>query len=129
MSKNKGSHPHLVRMVQHLGRISLYISETKKEDFFEKRLHYDAIMKQIDLVGEAVSQLVNDDPDNITKKFIEIPWAEVRAIRNRSSHNYFSIDPNIIWKYINEELPAIEAGIRNILKQRYRISDVQDYTD
>ncbi|WP_141730920.1 HepT-like ribonuclease domain-containing protein [Oligoflexus tunisiensis] len=127
MLKAKSSHPHLVKMVQHMVRISHYLSETSQKEFFEKRLNYDAIMKQIDLLGETVSQLVNDDQDNITKKFIDIPWAEVRAIRNRSSHNYFSIDPNIIWKYINDELPDIEAGIRNILAKRYRTTEIKDY--
>lgn len=96
--------------IQRIRLFGSYAREEAKDD--SERLHYDAIIKQ-----------------TITKKFNEIPWAEVRAIRNRSSHNYFSIDPNIIWRYINEELPAIEAGIRNILKQRYRIADVQDYTD
>ncbi|HYX38454.1 MAG TPA: HepT-like ribonuclease domain-containing protein [Oligoflexus sp.] len=128
MSKAKSSHPHLVKMVQHMVRISSYLSETSQDEFFAKRLNYDAIMKQTDLLGEIVSQLVHDDPDNITKKFNEIPWAEVRAIRNRSSHNYFSIDPNIIWKYVTEELPDIEAGIRNILAKRYRTTQVEDYS-
>lgn len=127
MSRAKSSHTHLVKMVQHMMRISQYISETSQEEFFSKRLNYDAIMKQIDLLGETVAQLVNDDPDNITKKFIEIPWTEIRAIRNRSSHNYFSIDPNIIWKYINDELPDIETGIRNILAKRYRTTKIEDY--
>lgn len=127
MSKAKSSHPHLVKMVQHMIRISHYVSETSQDEFFSKRLNYDAIMKQIDLLGETVAQLVNDDPDNITKKFIEIPWAEIRAIRNRSSHNYFSIDPSIIWEYINDELPDIETGIRNILAKRYRTTNIEDY--
>lgn len=82
-------------MVQHMMCISQYLSEKTKNEFFTKHLNYDAIMKQIDLLGETLSQLFNDDPDNITKRFIEIPWAEVRAIRNRSSHNYFSIDPTL----------------------------------
>lgn len=127
MSKAKSSHPHLMKMVQHMMRISQYLSETTKDEFFAKRLNYDAIMKQIDLLGETVSQLFNDDPDNITKKFIEIPWTELRAIRNRSSHNYFSIDPNVIWTYINDELPGIEEAIRSILAKRYQTKEIKDY--
>jgi uncharacterized protein with HEPN domain len=116
-----------MKMVQHMMRISQYLSETTKDEFFAKRLNYDAIIKQIDLLGETASQLFNDDSDNITKKFIEIPWAEVRAIRNRSSHNYFSIDSNVIWKYINDELPSIEEDIRSILAKRYRTTEIEDY--
>ncbi len=130
MSKNKrGSHGSLIRIVQHSMRISKYLAETKREEFLKRAQDYDAIHKQIDLLGEQVAQLQKDDPDNVMAKFSNIPWAEMKAIRNRSSHDYFSINPEIIWQYVTEELPGIETNIRQILRQRYRVDKIEDYAE
>ena len=128
MSKSKkGSHANLVKIVQHAIRIQKYISATTKEEFMRRTQDYDAINKQVDLLGEQVSQLFKDDPDNVIQKFIAVPWAEIRALRNRSSHDYFSLDPEMIWLFITTDLPTIEASLRNILSKRYGISDIRDY--
>ncbi len=58
MSKNKGSHPHLIKIVQHSIRITKYLSETSKEDFFQKQMNYDAILKQIDVSWEFIGKYV-----------------------------------------------------------------------
>lgn len=73
-------------------------------------------------------QLINDDPDKVVLKFPDIPWAQIRALRNRSAHNYFSMDPKIIWDFVTDEIPAIEHELRRILEKRYRITEVEDYT-
>ncbi|MBC7533272.1 MAG: DUF86 domain-containing protein [Oligoflexus sp.] len=108
MSKKKTSSPHLVQIVQHCIRIDRYRAETSKTEFLAKDINFDAILKQIDLLGEEVSKLFTDDPDNVMKNFPRVPWAEMHAIRNRSTHNYFTIDSEQIWDYISNELPKIE---------------------
>jgi uncharacterized protein with HEPN domain len=104
-----------------------YISETTKEEFMKRTQNYDAVNKQVDLLGEQVSLLFKDDPDSVIQKFNGVPWAEIRALRNRSSHDYFSLNPETIWLYITTDLPAIEVSLRNILLKRYGVSDIQDY--
>lgn len=114
MSKKRTSSPHLVRIVQHCMRLSRYKADTSKAEFLEKDINFDAILKQIDLLGEEVSKLFNDDPDNIMKNFPNLPWAGMRAIRNRSTHNYFTINPQQIWEYITDDLPNIEKEVRGL---------------
>lgn len=38
-------------------------------------------------------------------------------MRNRISHGYFSIDFDIIWKTIEQELPTLEAQVQDIYKK------------
>lgn len=128
MSKGKkSSHPALVMIVQHSIRIARYLLDTSEESFMERDLNYDAIMKQLDLLGEQVTQLQNNDPDKIILKFTNVPWAQLRSIRNRSTHNYFTVEPHLVWQFLNTELPAIERELRQIIEQRYRISSIEDY--
>ena len=36
-------------------------------------------------------------PDNIGENFPNIPWASMRAMRNRLVHVYFSVDTHLLW--------------------------------
>ena len=54
MSKKKSSHPHLVRIVQHMIRLERYINDTNLDKFLSRNKDYDAILKQIDLLGEQI---------------------------------------------------------------------------
>jgi uncharacterized protein with HEPN domain len=35
----------------------------------------------------------------------EIPWADIRGMRNRVAHEYFGIDVNVLWQTVREDLP------------------------
>lgn len=37
-------------------------------------------------------------------------------MRDKIAHDYFGINLMIVWKVIKEELPGLQSGIRDILK-------------
>ena len=46
----------------------------------------------------------------------EIPWASIRGLRNMVAHEYGSVDPQIIWETVVEDIPALEQFCRNVLQ-------------
>ena len=37
----------------------------------------------------------------------EVPWKDIRGLRNRIAHGYFEVDADIVWRAAVEEVPAL----------------------
>ena len=62
-------------------------------------------------IGE-ISNLV---PDDFKQKHTEIPWAEMRGLRNVEAHDYDNLDLNAIWKTIEKDIPDLKIKILKII--------------
>lgn len=61
-------------------------------------------------IGEAAARIANDHND-FAAAHPEIPWAQMRGMRNRMAHGYFDIDLNIVWQTVQSSLPILEGHI------------------
>ena len=78
-----------------------YVKGMDKQSFLEDRRTQQAVIYNIMIIGEAASQIINEHPDFI-ESTPEIPWREMRGIRNRMAHGYFEINMDIIWDTGND---------------------------
>lgn len=62
-----------------------------------------SLVKDIEIVGEAASRISG----STRRELDRIPWAWIVAMRNRLVHAYFSINLDIVWKTVREDLPAL----------------------
>jgi uncharacterized protein with HEPN domain len=60
-----------------------------------------AVLYNLAIIGEAVSRLMPE----VESLYPEIPWIDIRAIRNVIVHEYFRVDLSIIWETIQTDLP------------------------
>ena len=70
-----------------------------------------AVLADFAIIGEAATHL----PEEIADSHPEVPWRSMRAMRNVVIHAYFHVEPSIVWKTIQSDLPALAARIRAIL--------------
>jgi uncharacterized protein with HEPN domain len=84
------------------------------EAFQENRQVQDAVVRNIEIIGEAVNKIQRIAPDFI-KRHPEIPWAEMRGMRNIAIHEYFFIDLQIVWTTVRHDLPALKQQIDALL--------------
>lgn len=66
-------------------------------------------------IGELVTRL----NENFTEKYPEIPWRQIRGMRNIYAHDYDVIDNDIIWETITEELPELKQKLQIILDSEF----------
>ncbi|WP_439496398.1 HepT-like ribonuclease domain-containing protein [Bosea sp. (in: a-proteobacteria)] len=45
-------------------------------------------------------------------------WADIRAIGNLIRHEYWRIDPDIVWAVITDDLLPLRAAIEDLLASR-----------
>ena len=70
-----------------------------------------SLVKDIEIVGEAASQVMESTRGELK----DIPWAVIVGMRNRLVHAYFSINLDILWQTVQEDLPALIADLERVV--------------
>ena len=70
-----------------------------------------SLVKDIEIVGEAASQV----SESFRTQAPEIPWQSMVAMRNRLVHAYFSINLDIVWQTVREDLPTLITHLELIV--------------
>ena len=74
----------------------------------------DAVAPNLTVIGEAARHI----PDDVLARYPEIPWAEVRAMRNALAHEYFRIALPIIWDTIRQDLQPLAGILQRMLEEQ-----------
>ncbi len=61
--------------------------------------------------GEAASRVSPETRVRLS----EVPWTEAIVMRNRLIHGYFDVDPGIVWRTVQEEIPPLVRALRTAL--------------
>jgi uncharacterized protein with HEPN domain len=83
--------------------IQSYVKNLEFEDFCVDRMRYAAVIREFEIIGEAVGKL----PENIKAQYQEVPWREIKDFRNILTHEYFGVDLRIVWNAIHQDLPLL----------------------
>lgn len=93
------------------GKIQRYVNNMDRAAFSSDDKTVDAVVRNIEIIGEASRQL----PDDFKDLHAEIPWHKIAGLRNRIVHDYFGIDQEIVWHIVQNEIADLEASIRLLL--------------
>jgi len=90
-----------------------YVEEMNQQTFLEDKRTQQAVIFNIMIIGEAASQIINEHPEFI-ESTPEIPWREMRGIRNRMAHGYFELNMDIVWDTVTTYLDDLSQKISSI---------------
>ena len=82
-----------------------------RKDLDNDRMLTLSLVKSIEIIGEAASKVT----DETKKRFPEIPWTNMIAMRNRLIHAYFDIDLDVLWGTIVDDLPPFIEDLEKII--------------
>ncbi len=80
-------------------------------DLADDRLRALALIKCIEIIGEAASRVSADT----RSRFPQIPWADIVAMRNRLIHAYFDIDLDLVLATVESDIPSLLAAVESAL--------------
>jgi uncharacterized protein with HEPN domain len=81
------------------------------EQFENSRLHQNAVIKAIEIIGEAASRI----SPQTRAAHPEIPWSEVIRMRHRLVHGYFEVDLQKVWDTVHRDPPLLIAQIEPLV--------------
>ena len=88
-------------MLASIEKIQAYTQNMDYQGFRNDSKTVDAVVRNLEIIGEAARHV----PDEIVQQHPDIPWREMRDMRNLLSHEYFGINTKIIWVTIQSDLP------------------------
>jgi uncharacterized protein with HEPN domain len=81
--------------------------------FSSERMRQDAVIRKLEIIGEAVKQLSVDT----CQRQPEIPWRQIAGMRDRLTHAYFAVDIRLVWRVVEDDLDRLEAAVRSLLTE------------
>jgi uncharacterized protein with HEPN domain len=88
-----------------------YTHGKKWEEFSKDAMLQDAVVRRLEIIGEASNRVSSA----IQKKHAHLPWQAMKGTRNKIIHEYDSIELDIIWEIIEQDLPSLVSELKKIV--------------
>ena len=90
--------------------IEFFSQNLLKEEFMKSRLNQSAIVRELEIIGEAVKNI----PEEFRNKYPEIKWNNIAGFRDIIIHSYFKVDLEKVWNVIKKDLPDLKKKMERI---------------
>ncbi len=100
-------------ILEAMDRIENYTESMSYDDFVEDRKTIDAVVRNLEIIGEAVKNL----SDEIKREYPGINWKGIAGMRDKLIHGYFGVDPQIVWETTQTRVPELKIQIKRILEE------------
>lgn len=93
-----------------IARIRSY-TQGGKETFFSDQKTQDAVLRNIEIIGQIVRDL---DVDWLVSKNPSIPWRNIAGMRNIVAHAYLGIELDEVWTTVENDLPQLDTALADV---------------
>lgn len=107
-SRDRG---RLEDILKSIAYVRQYTEGVDYEQFISDTMRYYAIMKNVEIIGEAANMLTR----NFRESHSELPWRQIVRMRNVLVHGYANISDIQLWQTATEDLPSMEKIIQDYL--------------
>jgi uncharacterized protein with HEPN domain len=98
----------LDHMLHSIELMEYYTDVKTKEDFLNSDFVQDAVIRRLQIIGEAVRRL----PADFKAKYPEIPWETIANVRNALESEEYDLE--LIWETVKVEVPVLKTEILKI---------------
>jgi uncharacterized protein with HEPN domain len=84
-----------------------------REGFFTFPHWQDAIIRQLEVIGEASKRLSSQLRDANS----EIPWQRICGLRDVLIHNYMGVDLEAVWGIVQSGIPPLRRTVEHLLSE------------
>ena len=79
--------------------------------FDNDKVYRNAVSLCILQIGELVGIL----SDDFKQRYQDVPWRQIKQMRNIVAHRYGTFDSSIAWAVVEDDIPALEVFCRKII--------------
>ena len=89
-----------------------YTEKFTEEDFYHNRQVQDAVIRRLEIMGEAVKYISED----FKSKYPEVAWGKIAGLRDVLIHQYFGVNLKRIWEVVKSNLPLLKKEVDIMIK-------------
>ncbi|MBI3577649.1 DUF86 domain-containing protein [Candidatus Gottesmanbacteria bacterium] len=104
---------YLAHIRDAIEQIELFSSIHTYDQYISNTWDQAAVARNLEIIGEAATQLSVE----FKEAHREIPWRKISDFRNILTHEYFAIDPLLVWEIIQKDLPRLKKDIERLLEK------------
>ncbi|MBF0319430.1 MAG: DUF86 domain-containing protein [Nitrospirae bacterium] len=112
-SMRRGYGLYLEDILTAIVKIQRFIGTSLFEEFIVDDKTYDAVIRNLEIIGEASKNIPQEVQDN----YPAVDWKKVYLFRNVLAHEYFGVDNQLLWDIIQNRLPGLRKEIQGILEK------------
>ncbi|WP_017660476.1 HepT-like ribonuclease domain-containing protein [Baaleninema simplex] len=101
---------YLQDIYDRIDRVEIYM-QGGKSNFFQSSLIQDGVIRNFEVIGEAVKRLFSE----LRQRYPKNSWRIISGFRDVLIHDYTGIDLNEVWNVVEHNLPKLKRQILNIL--------------
>jgi uncharacterized protein with HEPN domain len=104
---------YLRHILDAMARIEEYVEGLDEGAFRRHKLVQDGVIRQLEIIGEAVKRLSSD----LRSRCTDIPWQDMAGMRDKLIHDYLGVDLEKVWVTATEDIPFLKLRIQKLLDQ------------
>ena len=107
---------HALTILEAIEKIKIYSSEFDNADDFlwsNQQLNFNGTVNLLIAIGEESKNL----DTRLKEDFPDTRWKDIAGMRDKLSHDYRGIDPNIVWNVIQSEVDDLKNTMIQILSK------------
>ena len=90
-----------------------FVESMSRAEFLADKRTQQAVVMSLIVLGEAATKVMDLYPD-FANAHSQIPWRNMRGMRNRIAHGYFDIDLEVVWDTVQTALPPLVVSLQGL---------------
>jgi uncharacterized protein with HEPN domain len=82
-----------------------------RERFFAESVVQDAVIRNLEVIGEAVKGL----SDDLRSSNSDVPWKQIAGMRDVLIHHYFGVKLETVWQVVVDHVPPLRERVSKLL--------------
>jgi uncharacterized protein with HEPN domain len=111
--KGRNTSLYLQDIAESISAIEEYTEGITEEGFYSNRQVQDAVVRRLEIIGEAAKNV----PEDFRDIHREIPWEKIAGTRDIIAHGYFGVKLERIWDIVKQNLPELKKQIASIMDE------------